>query len=57
MLFSFKSKFTNILNYRSLCTVICKWLYDAAGSKWDKKFLINIGLEDLSEDNFLKIGK
>ncbi|XP_075220699.1 FGGY carbohydrate kinase domain-containing protein isoform X2 [Lycorma delicatula] len=42
---------------RSLCTVICKWLYDAVGFHWDKKFFSNIGLEDLLVDGSYKIGK
>jgi len=43
---------------RSLCSLVCKWLYEADGSKhgWNKEFLCNIGLADLAVDNFQKIG-
>ncbi|KAK9504676.1 hypothetical protein O3M35_010952 [Rhynocoris fuscipes] len=43
---------------RSLCSVVCKWLYEASpdGGQWNKEFLKIIGLEDLAENNFHKIG-
>ncbi|MBN1899963.1 FGGY-family carbohydrate kinase [Candidatus Sumerlaeota bacterium] len=50
---------------RSLCTVVCKWTYqghlksprpDSIGA-WDASFWKSIGLEDLSKNDFEKIGK
>ena len=43
---------------RSLCSLVCKWLYEADSSKcgWNKEFLSNIGLADLAVDDFRKIG-
>jgi len=49
---------------RSLCTVVCKWTYqghlkaknpDSVGS-WDPSFWKKIGLQELSENHFEKIG-
>jgi len=44
---------------RSLCSLVCKWLFEADKSKrgWNKKFLSDIGLADLAADDFRKIGK
>ncbi|GAB1601133.1 FGGY carbohydrate kinase domain-containing protein-like [Argonauta hians] len=45
---------------RSLCSVTCKWTYQAsennAGS-WNHQFFNLIGLEELAEKDFVKIGK
>ncbi|XP_056912912.1 FGGY carbohydrate kinase domain-containing protein isoform X4 [Takifugu flavidus] len=40
---------------RSLCTLVCKWTY-CPPEGWDPSFWISIGLEDLVENNFSKIG-
>ncbi|XP_028283633.1 FGGY carbohydrate kinase domain-containing protein [Parambassis ranga] len=40
---------------RSLCTLVCKWTY-CPPEGWDTSFWTSIGLEDLLEDNFSKIG-
>ena len=44
---------------RSLCSLVCKWLYEADKSKcgWNKEFMSDIGLADLAVDGFQKIGK
>jgi len=44
---------------RSLCSLVCKWLYEADESKrgWNTEFLREIGLADLADDDFRKIGK
>jgi FGGY-family pentulose kinase len=45
---------------RSLCTTVCKWTYlghkglDGAG--WDASYFLKIGLGDLVEEGFLRIG-
>ncbi|KAG8234163.1 hypothetical protein J437_LFUL014953 [Ladona fulva] len=47
------------ISVRSLCSVVCKWTYQAgpSGSQgWSKDYFQQIGLEDLIEDNFNKIG-
>lgn len=41
--------------YRSLCTLVCKWTY-CPPEGWDASFWTSIGLEDLLENNFSKIG-
>ncbi|XP_047188161.1 FGGY carbohydrate kinase domain-containing protein isoform X2 [Scophthalmus maximus] len=40
---------------RSLCTVVCKWMY-CPPDGWDDSFWTSIGLQDLLENNFSKIG-
>ncbi|XP_061694420.1 FGGY carbohydrate kinase domain-containing protein isoform X7 [Syngnathoides biaculeatus] len=40
---------------RSLCTLVCKWTY-CPPQGWDATFWTAIGLEDLAENNFAKIG-
>lgn len=40
---------------RSLCTLVCKWTY-CPPEGWDSTFWTSIGLEDLLENNFSKIG-
>ncbi|XP_058159485.1 FGGY carbohydrate kinase domain-containing protein isoform X4 [Dasypus novemcinctus] len=39
----------------SLCSLVCKWTYSAEKG-WDDSFWKMIGLEDLVEDNYRKIG-
>ncbi|CAH1404070.1 unnamed protein product [Nezara viridula] len=44
---------------RSLCSVTCKWLYEVSSDGqggWNKIFLEQIGLDELTENNFIKIG-
>ncbi|XP_070566358.1 FGGY carbohydrate kinase domain-containing protein-like isoform X2 [Ptychodera flava] len=43
---------------RSLCTLVCKWLYQASerSQRWDDTFYQQIGLEDLLPNNYRKIG-
>uniref|UniRef100_A0A069DVI0 FGGY carbohydrate kinase domain-containing protein n=1 Tax=Panstrongylus megistus TaxID=65343 RepID=A0A069DVI0_9HEMI len=43
---------------RSLCSVVCKWLYEASpiSARWNQDFLNILGLEGLSENNYYKIG-
>ncbi|XP_034038628.1 FGGY carbohydrate kinase domain-containing protein isoform X1 [Thalassophryne amazonica] len=40
---------------RSLCTLVCKWMF-CPPDGWDASFWTTIGLEDLLENNFSKIG-
>ncbi|XP_054624244.1 FGGY carbohydrate kinase domain-containing protein isoform X5 [Dunckerocampus dactyliophorus] len=40
---------------RSLCTLVCKWTY-CPPEGWDVSFWTSIGLKDLTESNFSKIG-
>ncbi|XP_073400684.1 FGGY carbohydrate kinase domain-containing protein isoform X1 [Dendrobates tinctorius] len=40
---------------RSLCTLVCKWTY-SSDQGWDDSFWKEIGLEDIIEDNYAKIG-
>lgn len=40
---------------RSLCSLVCKWTYSAEKG-WDDSFWKMIGLEDLTDDNYSKIG-
>ena len=41
---------------RSSCTVTCKWTYLALAGGWDADFLNGIGLSDLAENDFERIG-
>ncbi|XP_046620024.1 FGGY carbohydrate kinase domain-containing protein isoform X3 [Neodiprion virginianus] len=44
---------------RSLCSLVCKWNYKAGpdgNNGWNAEFFNKIGLSDLSEDNWRKIG-
>ncbi|XP_077581033.1 FGGY carbohydrate kinase domain-containing protein [Stigmatopora nigra] len=40
---------------RSLCTLVCKWTY-CPPQGWDATFWTSLGLQDLTENNFSKIG-
>ncbi|XP_075688816.1 FGGY carbohydrate kinase domain-containing protein [Rhinoderma darwinii] len=40
---------------RSLCTLVCKWTY-SSDRGWDDSFWKEIGLEDITEDTYSKIG-
>ena len=41
---------------RSSCTVTCKWTYLAHEQRWDPTYFHGVGLGDLADDGFLRIG-
>lgn len=41
---------------RSVCTVTCKWTYLAHEDRWDANYFQTIGLDDLADDGFRRIG-
>lgn len=41
---------------RSTCTVTCKWTYLAHEGRWDASYFEQIGLGDLVDDSFFRIG-
>jgi FGGY-family pentulose kinase len=41
---------------RSLCTTVCKWTYLAHAGGWDAGFFRSIGLGDLADEGFARIG-
>jgi D-ribulokinase len=41
---------------RSVCTVTCKWTYLAHERRWDADYFRTIGLPELTDDNFARIG-
>ena len=48
------------IDTRSLCTTVCKWTYlghEEPGGKWDDNFFRAVGLEDLADQEFAKIGR
>ena len=42
---------------RSACTVTCKWTYLAHEQRWDPSYFHQIGLGDLVDDGFARIGQ
>ena len=42
---------------RSTCTVTCKWTYLAHESRWDPDYFRTIGLGDLADQDFARIGQ
>ncbi|MBP9912268.1 MAG: FGGY-family carbohydrate kinase [Opitutaceae bacterium] len=46
---------------RSLCTTVCKWTYlghkGTAGDGWDESYFRQIGLSDLAQEKFSRIGQ
>lgn len=42
---------------RSSCTVTCKWTYLAHEARWDADYFRAIGLGDLADDDFSRIGQ
>lgn len=41
---------------RSICTLVCKWTYLAHEQRWDDSYFETIGLADLTEGKYQKIG-
>ena len=41
---------------RSVCTVTCKWTYLAHENAWDANYFETIGLNELVDENFERIG-
>ncbi|UJW77296.1 FGGY-family carbohydrate kinase [Rhizobium sp. SL42] len=41
---------------RSTCTVTCKWTYLAHEQRWDPSYFEQIGLKDLADEGFARIG-
>lgn len=41
---------------RSVCTVTCKWTYLAHEGRWDSGYFRSIGLEELANEAFARIG-
>jgi len=41
---------------RSLCSVVCKWNYDAAAHSWSSEFLRGADLEELTRNKFSALG-
>ena len=42
---------------RSACTVTCKWTYLAHENRWDDSYFAQIGLGELAEENYARIGQ
>ncbi|UHS59127.1 FGGY-family carbohydrate kinase [Agrobacterium vaccinii] len=42
---------------RSSCTVTCKWTYIAHDARWDEDYFRQIGLGDLADQSFARIGQ
>ncbi|HEX2018593.1 MAG TPA: FGGY family carbohydrate kinase, partial [Aurantimonas sp.] len=41
---------------RSVCTLTCKWTYLAHEDRWDPDYFRTVGLEELAEEAFARIG-
>ncbi|QFY63965.1 FGGY-family carbohydrate kinase (plasmid) [Rhizobium grahamii] len=41
---------------RSTCTVTCKWTYVAHERRWEPSYFAKIGLEELADEGFARIG-
>lgn len=41
---------------RSLCSLVCKWNYDAFSGSWSSEYFNRIGLDDLGQNNFEVLG-
>jgi D-ribulokinase len=41
---------------RSICTVTCKWTYLAHEQRWDASYFQSIGLDELADEKFTRIG-
>lgn len=42
---------------RSLCTTVCKWSYVAHEGGWDESFFRGVGLGDLVDEGYARIGR
>lgn len=42
---------------RSTCTVTCKWTYLSHEKRWDPDYFRTIGLDELAQEDFLRIGQ
>ena len=42
---------------RSLCSTVCKWTYLGHEQRWDESYLRGIGLDDLADEGFARIGR
>lgn len=42
---------------RSTCTVTCKWTYLAHEKRWDRDYFRTIGLDELAQEDFVRIGQ
>ncbi|RIX99258.1 ribulokinase [Aureimonas flava] len=42
---------------RSVCTLTCKWTYLAHERRWDEDYFRTIGLGDLADEGFARIGR
>ncbi|MBT3361759.1 MAG: FGGY-family carbohydrate kinase [Rhodospirillales bacterium] len=45
------------VNVRSLCSTVCKWTYLGHEDRWDADYFAAIGLGDLADEGFARIGK
>ncbi|MEZ4220322.1 MAG: FGGY-family carbohydrate kinase [Polyangiaceae bacterium] len=46
------------VDVRSLCTTVCKWTYlGQDGGHWSKEYFEQIGLQDLANEHFARIGQ
>lgn len=43
-------------NTRSICSLVCKWNYDAIHSKWCEDFMQKIDLSEIASNNFERLG-
>jgi D-ribulokinase len=41
---------------RSLCSTVCKWTYLGKENRWDQSYFQQIGLGDLADEGFARIG-
>lgn len=44
------------IDVRSMCSATCKWFFNARESRWDETFWSEIGLKELTESDFSRIG-
>ena len=44
------------VDQRSVCTTTCKWTYLPHKDGWQSGYFVKVGLEDLVEDDFSRIG-
>lgn len=43
--------------HRSLCSTVCKWTYLGHERRWDPGYFAAVGLGDLADDGFARIGR